>query len=75
MKVKVVAGKIYLPKEMRRAGNLSEGSEWEATVLGDEIRLRPIQPKMPKTALLLKKGKAAQAAIDDMVRAEVVDDA
>lgn len=73
MKVKVIAGKIYLPKEVREKG-FEEGSEYEAVVVGDELRLRPPQPESLKALQYLKKPRP-EASAEEMTKAEVVEDA
>lgn len=76
MKVKVIAGKVYLPKEVREEAKLLEGSEYEAFVMGDEIRIRPLQPEGLNALRALKKEKKiAKVGIDEMMKAEAVDDA
>lgn len=74
MKVKVVAGKVYLPKEVRERVNLLEGGECEAVVVGDEIRIRPAQPESLSALRALKKPRP-EVSIAEMVKAEVVEDA
>ncbi len=74
MKVKMIAGKIYLPKEVRKKVNLSEKGECEVVVVGDEIRIRPVQPETLNTLEHLKKPKR-EMSIEDMVEAEAVEDA
>jgi len=73
VKVKVTAGKIYLPKEVRERG-FEEGSEYEAVVVGDELRLRPPQPESLSTLKALKKTKP-EASVEEMAKVEVVEDA
>ena len=76
MKVKVIANKVYLPKEIREKARFLEGREYEAFVIGDEIRIRPIQPESLNALRALKKEKKiAKAGIDEMMKAEAVDDA
>ena len=74
MKVKLVAGKIYLPKEVRERVNLPEGGECEAVLVGDEVRIRPVQPKSLNALNALRKPKP-EARVEEMARAEVVEDA
>lgn len=74
MKVKIIAGKVYLPKEVRKRVDLREGRECEAVVVGDEIRIRPAQPESLNALQVLKKPKPV-ASIEKMVKAEVVEDA
>ncbi|WP_457554672.1 AbrB/MazE/SpoVT family DNA-binding domain-containing protein [Candidatus Pyrohabitans sp.] len=50
----MIAGKIYLPKEVRKKMNLSERGECEVAV-GDEIRIRPVQPETLNSLRLLEK--------------------
>ncbi len=73
MKVKVIAGKIYLPKKLREKLNLKEKSECEVLVVGNEIRLIPVQPKSLNTLKYLTQQR--EAGIEEMVEAEVVEDA
>ncbi|RMF91236.1 MAG: AbrB/MazE/SpoVT family DNA-binding domain-containing protein [Methanobacteriota archaeon] len=76
MKVKVIAGKVYLPKEVRKEAKLLEGGEYEAFVVGDEIRIRPVQPEELNALRALKEEKKiVRAGIDEMMKAEAVDDA
>ncbi len=74
MKVKMIAGKIYLPREVRDKANLSEKSEYEAVVVGDEIRIRPVQPESLNALRALKK-RVPEASVEEMAKAGVVEDA
>ncbi len=74
MKVKIIAGKVYLPKEVRKRANLAEGGECEAVIVGDEIRIRPAPPKNLSALQVLKKPRP-EVSIEKMVKAEVVEDA
>jgi len=72
MKVKVVDRKIYLPKGLLEEASLPERGSCEATVVGDEIRIRrPVSEELNLVKIL----KAApQENIDEMMRAEEVED-
>ncbi|MEE8167343.1 MAG: AbrB/MazE/SpoVT family DNA-binding domain-containing protein [Candidatus Hydrothermarchaeales archaeon] len=74
MKVKVIAGKVYIPKEVREKVNLLEGSEYEAVVVGDEIRIQPAQPESLSALRALKKPRP-EVSIEKMMKAEAVEDA
>jgi AbrB family looped-hinge helix DNA binding protein len=64
------AGRVLLPKTLRRELRLSSGDELELNSEGEEIRLRPVRP----TALLKKErgawvyqGEASQASIPEVI--------
>lgn len=74
MKAKIIAGKIYLPKKVREKVKLIEGKECEITIVGDEIRIRPPYPENLKMLKVLKSSKP-KVKVEDMMRAEIIEDA
>jgi len=70
MRVKIVGGKIYLPKDIRMRVGLRD--EYEVTIVGDEIILRPRLPDKLNLNEIIKK-PATEVSIDEMVEAEDVD--
>ncbi|MGQ9721685.1 MAG: hypothetical protein ACUVXA_10235 [Candidatus Jordarchaeum sp.] len=72
MKVKIIGRKIYLPKELIEKAKLPENGSCEATVFGDEIRIRrPISKELNVTKML-KSPK--RQSIEDMIKAEEIED-
>jgi len=72
MKVKIVDRKIYLPKELLDEAKLPEKGLCEATVVGDEIRIRP--PVSEELNLVKMLKSPAKENIDEMMKAEEVED-
>lgn len=70
MKVKVVGGKIYLPKEVR--DKVGDSDEYELIVVGDQIILRPRLPEKLNLENILKK-PVVKASVEEMVEAEDID--
>ena len=70
MKVKIVGGKIYLPKDIRE--KIGFRDEYEISVVGDEIILRPRLPDKLNLSEIIKR-PMAEISIDEMVEAEDVD--
>lgn len=72
MKVKIIGRKIYLPKELIREAKLPENGLCEATVVGDEIRIRRPLSEELNLVKILKSPKTQ--SIEDMMKAEEVED-
>lgn len=72
MKVKIIAGKVYLPKAVRERARLSEEGECELVLLGDEVRLRA---KVPETLGIMEalRKPAPELGVKEMLEAEEVD--
>jgi len=72
MKVKIIDRKIYLPKEILKEVNLPERGSCEATVVGDEIRIRrPVSEELNLVKILKIP---TRGNIDEMMKAEEVED-
>lgn len=70
--MKIVDRKIYLPKEILEEANLPGRGSCEATVVGDEIRIRrPVSEDLNLVKILKTP---TQQNIDEMVEAEEVED-
>ncbi len=74
MKAKVIAGKVYIPKDIREKAKLVERSECEIVIVGNEIRIMPAQPESLNALRALKK-PAPKSGVDEMVKGEEVADA
>ncbi len=74
MKAKVIAGKVYIPKDIREKVKLTERSECEMVIVGNEIRIMPVQPDSLNALRALKK-PGPKVGVDEMVKAEAVEDA
>ncbi|RLE78961.1 MAG: hypothetical protein DRJ36_03915 [Thermoprotei archaeon] len=70
MKVKIIGGKVYLPKKLREKAGLKD--ECEVILIGDQIILRAKVPEKLNALKVLKEVKV-EASIDDMVKAEEVE--
>lgn len=73
MKARVIAGKVYIPKDIRKKAKLVERSECEMVMVGDEIRIMPAQPDSLNALRALKK-PGPKAGVEEMVKAEEVED-
>jgi len=71
MKVKIIGGKIYLPKELREKAGLKD--ECEAILVGDQIILRAKVPEKLNALKILMEVEV-ETSIENMVRAEEVED-
>jgi len=72
MKVKIIDRKIYLPKELLEKSSLPERGSCEATVVGDEIRIRrPVSEELNLVKILKTP---TQENIEEMMKAEEVED-
>lgn len=72
MRVKIIGRKVYLPKELIDRAKLPENGFCEATVIGDEIRIRrPVSEELNLTKML-KSPK--RQSIEDMIKAEEIED-
>jgi hypothetical protein len=74
LKVKIIGRKLYLPKGLIERAGLPEDGECEATLVGDEVRLRRESVGPLAMTKLLKEKKPVLAHIDRMVLAQEVDD-
>ena len=72
MKVKILDRKIYLPKEILKEARLPERGSCEATVVGDEIRIR--RPLSEELNLVKILKTPPQQNIEEMMKAEEVED-
>ena len=73
MKVKIIAGKIYLPKDLRLKANLPDNGVCEAILMGDEIKLRG---EIPRTLNIIEavRNPRVELSIKKMMKAEEVED-
>jgi hypothetical protein len=75
MKVKLIGRKLYLPKELVEKAGLPESGECDATLVGDEVRIRREFAEEELSMTKMLKSKPITARIDDIARAEEVEDA
>ena len=73
MKVKIIAGKLYLPKDLRVKAGLPDNGVCEAILVGDEIKLRGEIPSTLNIIEAIRKPRA-ESSIEDMMKAEEVED-
>lgn len=73
MRVKIVAGKIYLPKVLRLKAGLPDNGVCEAILVGDEIKLRGEVPKTLNVIDALRNPRV-ELSIKEMMKAEEVED-
>ena len=73
MKVKIVAGKVYLPKSLRIKAKLPDNGVCEAILVGDEVKLRG---EIPRTLNVIEdiRNPRAKLSIEEMMKAEEVED-
>jgi len=72
LKVKIIAGKIYLPKDLRLKANLPDNWVCEAILVGDEIKLRG---EIPRTLNIIEavRNPRAELSKEEMMKAEEVE--